>query len=52
VEEGLRLILAQTPAEKRRPKKVTLPLSRESGGLLPNVDLTRSAELDDILNGL
>ena len=50
VEEGLRIVLAE-PRPARRAK-VTLPIFRASGGTLPGVDLNRSADLEDIMDGL
>ena len=43
IEEGLTLILAEPATRERR--RVRLPISRASGGVLPGVDLNRSAEL-------
>lgn len=50
IEKGLRLVLAgpQSPARRRR---VSLPVSSASGGLLPGVDLDDSARLLDRLEG-
>lgn len=50
IEEGLKVVLA-APKPARRPK-VTLPIFSASGGTLPGVDLNRSADLDDIMDGL
>ena len=48
IEQGLRLVLAQkAPSPKRQ--RVTLPVSRASGGLLPGVDLNDSASLYDLM---
>jgi len=48
IEEGLGVVLAQSrPA---RGHKVRLPVSRAVGGLLPGVDLTRSGDLEDVMN--
>jgi hypothetical protein len=48
IEEGLRLALirAQKPAKRRR---VEIPTSNTSGGLLPGVDLNDSAALLDLM---
>jgi len=50
IEEGLRLVIAQSGAPRRR-KKVTLPVCRAGGGTLPGVDLNDSASLLDIMDG-
>jgi hypothetical protein len=48
VEEGLALVLT-APAVGRR-KRIELPVSRASGGVLPGVDLNRSCDLEEIMN--
>jgi len=48
IEEGLVRVL-----EEPRPgrlRKVGLPVSRARGGLLPGVDLSRSGDLEDLMN--
>lgn len=45
LEEGLRLALAEPKAPRRRV--VRLPVSKASGGTLPGIDLSRSADLLD-----
>jgi hypothetical protein len=50
IEEGLRLAISKPDATARR-KKVSLPVSRCSGGTMPGVDLSNSAELLDLLEG-
>ena len=48
IEEGLGVVLDQPrPA---RSHKVKLPVSRARGGVLPGVDLTRSGDLEDLMN--
>jgi hypothetical protein len=48
IEQGLRLVIGKkTPLPKR--ERVTLPVSRAHGGLLPGVDLNDSAALYDIM---
>jgi hypothetical protein len=49
VEEGLKTILAETKPRAR--KEVRLPVSKASGGTLPGVDLNRSSELLDRMDG-
>jgi len=48
LEEGLVRVLDQSPPSGAR--KITLPVSRARGGLMPGVDLSRSAELEDFMN--
>jgi hypothetical protein len=48
IEEGLGVVLEQS--RRVHPHKVKLPVSRARGGLLPGVDLTRSSDLQDLLN--
>ncbi len=50
IEQGLRLVLAQTKAPQRR-KPVALPVCRAGGGTLPGVDLSDSAALLDRMEG-
>jgi hypothetical protein len=48
IEEGLRLVLTnETPVARRT--RVVLPVSRETGGVLPRVDLNNSAGLLDLM---
>jgi hypothetical protein len=49
VEEAVALVLAG-PGEKRR-QRARLPVSRASGGVQPGVDLTRSADLETLMEG-
>jgi hypothetical protein len=49
IEEGLRLVLINERPAGRRPK-VVLPVSRETGGVLPGVDLNNSASLLDLMD--
>jgi hypothetical protein len=48
VEEGLRLLLVERKATQRR--RVSLPVSRETGGVLPGVDLNRSCDLEELMD--
>ncbi len=48
IEEGLGVVLDQS--RPVRAQKVRLPVSRARGGLLPGVDLTRSGDLEDLMN--
>ncbi len=50
IEEGLRRVLNERPAE-RRGGRVSLPVSSASGGLMPGIDLNDTAalqEMDDL----
>ena len=51
IEQGLRLVLAQT-SSRRRFRRVVLPLSRASGGVQPGVDLNNFSALSDRMDGL
>jgi hypothetical protein len=48
VEDGLTLILAKPKANRR--KRVALPVSKSTGGVLPGVDLNRSSDLEEVMN--
>lgn len=48
IEEGLRLVLAQSKPGQRR-KRFSAPVSSATGGVLPGVDLNDSAGLLDIM---
>jgi hypothetical protein len=48
VEDGLALILAKPKA--RRGKRIKLPVSKATGGVLPGVDLNRSSDLEEVMN--
>ncbi len=50
IEQGLRLMLAASQPRMRR-KRVTLPVSREGGGVAPGVDLDNSGALLDRMEG-
>jgi len=47
IEEGLSLILTRPKTNPR--KRVKLPVSKASGGVLPGVDLNRSGDLEEIM---
>jgi hypothetical protein len=49
VEEGLKIVLAESKPRKRG--RVRLPISKASGGTLPGVDLNRSSDLEDLMEG-
>lgn len=51
IEEGLKVVLADTDHAPRRTH-AKLPISKASGGTLPGIDLNRSADLEDRMNGL
>ena len=48
IEEGLAVMLAKSKSSRR--KRVHLPVSKASGGVLPGVDLNRSADLEEVMN--
>jgi hypothetical protein len=50
IERGLRLVLASASKTGRRPR-IILPVSKQTGGTLPGVDLNDSAALLDIMEG-
>jgi len=51
IERGVRHELAK-PAGAKRQRKVVIPVFRGGTGVRPGVDLTNSAALWDILDGL
>jgi hypothetical protein len=48
VEDGLTLILSKPKTSRR--KRVELPVSKATGGVLPGVDLNRSSDLEEVMN--
>jgi hypothetical protein len=48
IEDGLTLIL--TKPKTGRHKRVVLPVSKASGGVLPGVDLNRAGDLEEVMN--
>ena len=48
VEDGLALILSKP--KNRQRKRVELPVSKATGGILPGVDLNRSSDLEEVMN--
>lgn len=48
VEEGLVLTLSKAKAGRR--KRIELPVSKATGGVLPGVDLNRSGDLEEVMN--
>jgi hypothetical protein len=49
IEEGLKIVVADSKPSKR--KKITLPVSKSRGGTLPGIDLSRSGDLLDLMEG-
>lgn len=47
IEDGLRLVVNDAPAEARKPR-VLPPVSTAGGGLMPGIGLDDSAALQDI----
>ena len=50
IEQGLRLVLAGSRTTVKR-KRVTIPVSKATGGTLPGVDLNNSAALLEMMEG-
>ena len=48
IEDGLALILTRPKMGRR--KRVALPVSKASGGVLPGVDLNRSSDLEEVMS--
>ena len=48
VEDGLALILSRPKTSRR--KRVDLPVSKATGGVLPGIDLNRSGDLEEVMN--
>ena len=48
VEDGLILILSKAKASRRR--RIELPVSKATGGVLPGIDLNRSSDLEEVMN--
>ncbi|HUI77227.1 MAG TPA: hypothetical protein VLY24_04910 [Bryobacteraceae bacterium] len=48
IEQGLRLVLAQSRSPRRR-KRIALPVCRAGGGTLPGIDLNDSSTLLDAM---
>jgi len=47
IEDGLVLVLTKSKVARR--KRVVLPVSQASGGVLPGVDLNRSGDLEEVM---
>lgn len=50
IEEGLRSVLAAGNNRPSSKPREPLPISSVSDGVLPGIDLTRSAEIQDVLD--
>jgi hypothetical protein len=48
VEDGLAFILVKPKTSRR--KRVDLPISKATGGVLPGIDLNRSSDLEEVMN--
>ena len=48
VEDALVLILSKPKMGRR--KRVKLPVSKATGGVLPGIDLNRSSDLEEVMN--
>jgi len=49
IEQGLRLVLAQSRTRREKRPRVVLPVSRAAGGLQAGIDLNDSAGLLDVM---
>ena len=48
VEDALVLILSKARSSRR--KRIELPISTATGGVLPGIDLNRSGDLEEVMN--
>jgi hypothetical protein len=48
VEDALVLILSKARSSRR--KRIELPVSKATGGVLPGIDLNRSGDLEEVMN--
>jgi len=48
VEDALVLILSKPKTSRR--KRVKLPVSKATGGVLPGIDLNRSSDLEEVMD--
>lgn len=48
IEDGLVLVLSRRKPSQRR--RIELPVSKATGGVLPGVDLSRSSDLEEVMN--
>jgi hypothetical protein len=51
IEEGLKIVLAE-PGHPRRRARIQLPISRATGGTMPGIDLNRTSDLEEQMDGL
>ncbi|MCG6870266.1 MAG: hypothetical protein LJE91_16495 [Gammaproteobacteria bacterium] len=49
IEDALTLVMATPKSDQL--EKIDLPISNASGGVLPGIDLNRSADMEEIMNG-
>jgi predicted transcriptional regulator len=49
IEDALALAVAKPKATRRG--RVELPVSKASGGVLPGIDVNRSSDLEEAMNG-
>jgi len=47
IEDGLRLVVADN-GQKAKPKRISPPVSKATGGLLPGIDLTRFSDYQEM----
>jgi hypothetical protein len=43
-------VLTLSKAKAGRRKRIELPVSKATGGVLPGVDLNRSSDLEEVMN--
>lgn len=48
IEDALVLILSKARSSRR--KRIELPVSKATGGVLPGIDLNRSGDLEEVMN--
>lgn len=47
IEDGLRRVVTET-APKAKKRRVSLPVSKATGGLMPGIDISNSAALQEL----
>ena len=48
IEEGLRIVVARRPFAAERAHRTPLPVSKQTGGLMPGVDLTKFSDYQEM----
>jgi len=52
IEQGLRLVLAESRSKRAKRPRVVLPVSTKTGGLQPGIDLDDTSALLDIMDDI